>query len=111
MERRRYLISAVLPDRYVGEMLVVALRFAVGSLMLLAKVRATRFAPLKRVPTHELGELVVIREASGPFEGIVQLLTRVRQPEILPECAAQPRDPLKRARKPALVPRHAAVFP
>ena len=110
-ESRRHLISAVLPDRDVGEMLVVALRFAIGSLILLAKVRPTRFAPLECVPTHELGELVVIREASGPFEGVVQLLTRVRQPDILPERAAQLGDPLERTHKPARVSRHAAVFP
>jgi hypothetical protein len=36
---------------------------------------------------------------------------KVRHPEILPEGAAQLGDPLKRTRKPALVARHAAVFP
>src|SRR5579872_2687853 len=95
----------------MGEMLVVALRFTVGGLVLLAKMRPAGFIPFERVPAHELGELVIIREAPGPFEGLVQLLACVRQTEILPERRAQSRDLLERQREPRLAPRHPAVFP
>ena len=71
-ERRR-VGARVLPHGDVAEALVVALRLAVGGLVLLAEVAAARLLARERVAAHELAELEEVGDAAGLLERLVQL--------------------------------------
>ena len=70
MELRRGHRSVALefPCEDIGEILIVAKRFAIGRLVLLAAMSAAGFVAGERVDSHELGELEEIGDASGALE-------------------------------------------
>ena len=61
-------VALVFPREDVGEIFVVAQRFAVRRLMFLAEMAAARFVAGQRVGAHQLGELQEIGDAPGAFE-------------------------------------------
>ena len=70
----RVAVARVLPGGDVGEVLVVAQRFAVRRLALHAEMRAARFGAVQRVEAQQLGQLEEVGHAPGFFERLVELL-------------------------------------
>ena len=58
----------IFPGEDVGEIFVVAQRFAICCLMFLAEMSAARFVAGQRVTTHQFAELEKISDASGALE-------------------------------------------
>src|SRR5262245_24477946 len=73
-EHRRRADALVLPGRHVGEALVVALRFAIGRLALLAEVAAARLGAVERVEREQLAELEVVGDPPGVLEALVRVV-------------------------------------
>ena len=63
MQLRRLTVTLKFPRKHSCMALVVPERFAIGRLMLLAEMRASRFVTLQRVNAHQLGEFEEIRDA------------------------------------------------
>src|SRR5262245_15731152 len=63
-----------LPGRDVGEVLVVAPRFAVGRLVLLPEVAAAGLAAVERIDGNHLREFEEVRHPEGPLEVLVQVV-------------------------------------
>ena len=102
----------VLPDGDVREPRVVALRLAVGRLVLVAEVAAARFVARERVAAHQLAELEEVGDAPGPLERLVELARR--RPgtiDVAPELLAQLGDLRQRVAQPARRARHPAAVP
>src|SRR5207244_2966630 len=70
VEHRLAADAGELPRGDVRIILVVAQRFAVGRLALLAEVAAARFAAVQRVEGEQLGELEVVADAAGVLEAL-----------------------------------------
>ena len=68
MQFRRLTVILKFPRKHSCMALVVPERFAIGRLMLLAEMRASRFVTLQRVNAHELGEFEEIRDAPGALQ-------------------------------------------
>jgi hypothetical protein len=68
MQFGRLTVALKFPRKYSCMALIVAERFAIGGLMLLAEMRAGRFVALQRVNAHQLGEFEEISDASGAFQ-------------------------------------------
>src|SRR5580698_3618942 len=81
--------AAISPGSDVGEVLVVALRFAVGRLVLFAEVAAAGLVALERVDAHQLAELEEVGDAAGFFEALIQIVAAARNGDILPVFLAQ----------------------
>src|SRR5262249_30408076 len=111
MELRLDAVALVLPRGDVAEVLVVALRLAVGGLVLEAEVAAAGLVALEGVQAHELAELEEVRDAAGELERLVHLGAGARHAQVLPELLAQPGDLSERVLEALLVPRHPAVVP
>src|SRR5579883_238431 len=75
IEKRR-IAAVVLPRRDVAEAGVVAQRLPVGSLVLLAEMRAAGFVAVQRVDAHQLGQFKEIGDAAGLFQRLIDLLGR-----------------------------------
>src|SRR5207248_11612533 len=67
-------IASKFPGKDVGEVLVIAQRFAFGRLMFFAKMRAARFIARVRVQTHELGEFEKIWGTTVTLERLSEIL-------------------------------------
>src|SRR5262249_48874370 len=74
VQQRRLVLALVLPRRNVAVIGVVALRLAVGVLILLAEVSAARLVPRQRVETQQLGELQKVGDPAGLLQRLVQAL-------------------------------------
>ena len=59
----------------MGEPGVVASRFSVRRLMLLAEMRSARFFSMQRVMAEQFGELEKIGDPSGIFQFLIQRLS------------------------------------
>src|SRR6266542_6994682 len=90
---------------------VVAERLAIGRLMFLAKMRASRFVALKRVPAHQLGEFEEIGNAPGAFQGLVKIFVPAQHAHIAPEFFSQLGNFLQRVAQSLFVARHSAFLP
>src|SRR5437762_4287630 len=77
------------PRIHCGMAFVVAECLAIGGLMFLAEVRASRFVALERVRTHQLSEFEKIGDASGAFQGLVKILVAAQDAHIAPELFSQ----------------------
>ena len=86
--------SAVLPGRHVGEVVVVALRFPVGGLILLAEVRAARLGR-SSASRHITRPTQVVRTAPCPLERLVSS-SPSGNAKIVARTLAQLWDPLER---------------
>src|SRR5512143_1175789 len=78
-----------LPGGRVGEAGIVALRLAVGGLVLLAEMPAAGFLALQGVLAHQLGELHEVRHAPGAFQRLIQVLAPAPDEDVGPEPLAQ----------------------
>src|SRR5262245_55943816 len=103
--------AGVLPGRDVAEVLVVAFRFAVFGLVLLAEMAAAALGALERVEAQQLAHREVVGHAAGPPERLVQLLLAAEHVDVLPELLAQDRNLLQRRLEPRLVASHPAILP
>src|ERR1700742_4684176 len=81
--------AAISPGSDIGEVLVVALRFAVGRLVLFAEVAAAGFVALARIDAHQLAELEEVGDAARFFEALIQVVAAARNSDILPVFLAQ----------------------
>src|SRR5689334_4593949 len=108
---RRLARPGELPRRDVAELLVVALRLALGGLVLLPEMAAARFPALEGVEADELAEFQEVRDAPRLLEGRVQLLVLAQDRDVLPELLAERGDPGERVLEPLLVARHPALVP
>src|SRR5690242_19868152 len=111
-------VSLKFPGEYSGEVFVITLGFALGSLVFFPKMSAARFVALKRVDAHELGEFEKIRNPPGAFKRLIVAFTFAGNSNALPKFRAQFRNLLKRfseairiSRHPAFVPKQQAQLP
>jgi hypothetical protein len=74
-----------LPSRCVGEVLVVALSLAVGSLTLYAEMTSARLGAVQGVDTHELGNFQEVGNTIGFLKDLVQLFTAADYAKVVPE--------------------------
>ncbi len=65
---RGFPVALIFPGEDVGEIFVVAHRFAICCLMFLTEMTAARFVAGERVATHQLAELEKISDPSGALE-------------------------------------------
>jgi hypothetical protein len=68
MQFRRLIVTLKLPRKHGSMALVISARFAIGRLVLLAKMCSGRFVALERVNAHQLGEFEEIRDAPRAFQ-------------------------------------------
>src|SRR5262245_23439726 len=111
VEHRFSADAGELPRRHVREIRVVAQRFAVGRLALLAEVAAARLAAVQGIEREQFRELEVVGDAAGVFEALVQVVVRARYGYVVPELVAQLRNRLERATQARIRTRHADVVP
>src|SRR5881394_1907121 len=111
LELRRLSVARVLPRRDVCEMLVVALRLAVGRLVLDAEMPPARFLAVQRVDAHQLRQLEEIRDPTRLLEGLIQLLPRSGHAQVAPELRAQPGNVPQRRPEALGAARHATELP
>src|SRR6266404_9502652 len=111
MQFRRLSIALEFPREHCCVIFVVAERFAIGCLVLLAKMRSGRFVTLERVHAHQLGEFQEIGNASGAFQGLVKIFVCARDAHIAPELFSQFGDFLQRLAQTFLLARHSAFVP
>ena len=78
MQHGRYLRSAILPGRNVGEVVVVALSFSATCLVLRAEMTATRLAAMPSVEREKVGKLQIVGEAARLGEDAVRTSTATR---------------------------------
>src|SRR5215831_12280424 len=100
-----------LPRSNVGEVGVVAQRFAVGRLAFLAEVSATRFPPVQGVERQQLGELEIVSYAAGIFETLVEVVAGTGHRDVVPELLAEAGNSGQRVLKAGFGPRHPNVVP
>src|SRR5260370_34034260 len=81
-------VAVKFPRKDVGEVLVIAQRFAFGRLMFFAKMRAARFIARERVQTHELGEFEKICDTTGPLQRLVEIFAIARHSDFAPKSFA-----------------------
>src|SRR4051812_6321281 len=111
MKPRRLIRAAILPDRRVGELVVVTERFAVRRLVLDPEMAAARFLALQRVHAHQLRELEEIRDAPCPLERLVELFAGAGNEDVPMKLLAQIRNLAERVLETLPRARHAAIFP
>src|SRR6266511_609871 len=111
MPRRLCVLAAKLPGGDVGKMVVIALRFAVGILKLLAEMATARLAALQRIQTEELAEFEEVRHAAGLFECDIQRLVLARHIDVLPELRTKCGNAIERAGERLLRAGHPAQVP
>src|SRR6185312_3468729 len=118
LEHERFLVqhgrpigTVVRPRRDVGEVLVVALGFAVRRFVLRAEVRAARLLALERVAAHELRQLEKVGHATGMLERLIELGAGARHTNIVPELVAKLGNEIEGLVQSRRVARHPAVLP
>src|SRR6266513_136982 len=99
------------PRENCGEIFIVTLRFAVGSLMFLSEMSAARFVPLKSIDAHQFGEFEKISDPSGAFERLVVAFAFAGDSHLFPKFIAQIRNFLERLAQTRRISRHAAFVP
>src|ERR1700761_1705818 len=82
-------VAAIIPGRNVRVMFVIALGFAIRSLILLAKMAAARFVAFQRIHTHQLSQFEKIGDTSGLFEALIKIRAAARHSYVLPVLLAQ----------------------
>src|SRR5215813_11554516 len=95
LECQRFLVehgwlvqAGVLPGADEAVLLVIAPRLALGRLVFLAEVPATRLVARQRIETHQLGKLQIVGNAPGIFEGLVEVIAAARHGDVVPELLA-----------------------
>src|SRR6266436_5778543 len=89
MKFRRLPIALKFPRGHCGMAFIVAECLAVGGLMFLAKMPASRFVALERVRTHQLSKFEKIGDAPGAFQGLVKIFVAAQDAHIAPELFSQ----------------------
>ena len=107
----RFGFSLEFPGENVGKIFVVAQRFALCGLMLLAEMPAAGFIAGERVATHQLAELEEIRDPAGALERLVKRFAGTRDGDVVPEFCAQLRDAGDRFLQAGAVAGHSAFVP
>src|SRR5574344_129240 len=106
------LISALIfPGTHVTEVLVIALRFAFGSLAFLTEMTAAGFFAVERVRREELRKFEEVRDAAGSDEALVEGVFGAEHVRIFPEPCTEFRNELERLFEARLVAAHAHVLP
>ncbi len=93
------------------EALVVALRFVVGRLVLLAEVAAARLLARQGIEREQFRELEVVGHAAGVLEILVRVVRVARHRHVVPELFANLRNLRERALQAPGRTRHAHVVP
>jgi hypothetical protein len=68
--------------------------------MFFPKMRAGGFVALECINTHQLGEFQEIGNASGAFQGLIEIVAVARDSNLVPELFSQLRDFLSASRNP-----------
>ena len=95
VQDRRLVRPGIFPGRDVAVLVVVAQRFAVRSLKLLAEMSAAGFVALQRIQAHQLAEFQEVRHASGIFQRLIEFFAAAQDVDVLPEFFAQFRNALR----------------
>ena len=111
MTNRRGVLTRVLPDRTVAEVLVVTEGLTLWRLELLTEVAAAALLAGEGVATHQLAELEEVGHAAGTFQRLVEICTGSGNRNRGPELFTQRRDLLDRAFQAGTVSRHTALVP
>src|SRR5436305_653369 len=78
-------VALKLPGEDRGVFVIVAQRFAFGSLMFLTEMRAARFIASQRVDAHQLCEFEKIGDTSGALERLIKIFAFTRNANFAPE--------------------------
>ena len=73
-DARLLAIPLVVPGRYEAERLVVSESFTVLCLVFFPEMSAAGLLPLQCIPTHQFSQLEEIGDATGAFQGLIELL-------------------------------------
>src|SRR6266511_151071 len=79
--------------------------------MFFPEMRTGRFVTLQCVDTHQLGEFQKIGNASGTFQGLIEVIAVPRHSYLVPELFSQFGDFFERFAQPLFVTRHPAFVP
>ena len=74
VQRRGRVVALVFPRADIAKLLVVPLGLAFRRLELLAEVAAAGFGAVQGVSRHQFPELEEVRDASGHFEALVEIV-------------------------------------
>src|SRR5699024_10717948 len=80
---------AWLPSRNKAPVLIIALRFAVFSQVVVTEVSTTGLITVKSINTHELAEINVVSNAGTVLQYLVHVICRTWDTYVLPEVLAQ----------------------
>jgi hypothetical protein len=111
MEFRQLPIALKFPSKHCGMVFVVAECLAIGGLMFLAEMPASRFVALERVHAHQLSEFEKIGDTPGSFQGLIKVFVAAQDAHIAPELFSQFWNLLERFAQSFLVARHSAFIP
>src|SRR6266480_5198278 len=111
MEFRRLPIALKFPRKHSGMVFVVAECLAIGGLMFLAEMPASRFVALERVRTHQLSKFEKIGDAPGAFKGLVKIFVAAQDAHLAPELFSQFGNFFERFAQSFFVARHSAFVP
>src|SRR3984893_13019872 len=109
--RRDLSVTLKFPRENGQKFIVVAQRFAVGSLMLRPEMSAACFVAFEGVDTQQLGEREKISHASGALECLIEVLAVAGNADVLPKLFAQFRNFAERFTQSSGVARHATFVP
>ena len=104
-------VALKLPGEDRGVFVIVAQRFAFGSLMFFTKMRAARFIASQRVDAHQLCEFEKIGDTSGALERLIKIFAFTRNANFAPEFLSERGNSSERFFQSFFVSRHAAFVP
>src|SRR6476619_5620139 len=76
---------SILPGSHVRETAVIALRFTVVRLILLAEMSPARLLPMQRIVTEQFGEFEIVGHPPRIFQFLVERFPRARDHHISPK--------------------------
>src|SRR5690606_14207793 len=106
-----FLRTCILPGRYMTEVPVVALCFAIRRLMLFSKMPAARLFTSQRILHEKLGEFEKISKAAGMLEILVEGHSASQHLHVPPKLLSQLANPADCGSQTCGGPRHAAIVP
>src|SRR5215468_7899280 len=111
MKLRRFPVALKFPRKYDGVVFVIAQRLSISGLMFLSEMRAGRLVAFQRVDAHEFSKLQEIGNASGAFQGLIEIAAVSRNADFMPELFSQFGNFSKRFAQSFFVARHSASVP
>src|SRR6478672_4153895 len=104
-------VALVFPRKNVREILVVAERFPIWSLVFLAEMPAARFVTHQRVGAHQLGEFEKIGDSAGALQRLIKRFAFSKDPHVVPKFFTELWNAGERLFQSSFIPRHAAFVP